>query len=125
MSGSEIFDAIQEGNGDKLAALLSGDAGLAAVRNEAGVSAVRMTLYYRRPELTDLLLRKDPPLEAYRAVSFYRQRHHLFSCAFLAGRPAWGRLPHTDRGTGAWFPDRQRRQDVQIAWYFYHRQDIR
>jgi uncharacterized protein len=52
----EIFKAIAENNLERFLSLLGGDRNLANARNEQGVSALLLTLYYRRGEMTRPLI---------------------------------------------------------------------
>ena len=55
-----------------------------------------------------------------RAVPLHRQGHHLLPRAVLAGDAARRRLAPPDRRARARLPDRQRREDVQVARHLHH-----
>ena len=55
-----------------------------------------------------------------RAAPLHRQGHRLLPRAVLAGDAARRGLPHADRGARARLPDRQRREDVEVARHLRH-----
>jgi uncharacterized protein len=64
---TEVMAAIRDGNAEKLRELISKDASLAGVKDEAGVSAVLQARYARRNDLLDILLAAKPDLDIFEA----------------------------------------------------------
>ncbi len=69
MSVTELFDAIRAGNASTVDALLNSDPSLAGAKNDAGISAVLISLYSGRREICKLLLSRDPELELHDAAA--------------------------------------------------------
>jgi uncharacterized protein len=64
-----IIAAIQSGNLDQLRQALAQDPSAACARDSNGVSAIMLTLYHRRKEMSDLLLQANPATDIFEATS--------------------------------------------------------
>jgi uncharacterized protein len=69
-----VFDLIDAGDNDALAAELERDPELAGERNADGLSPVLYALYKRKEELVDPLLDANPPLDVFDAAAVGRTR---------------------------------------------------
>ncbi len=67
-----LFEAIVNGDADRLREIVAADPSLAAARNAAGLSAVMVALYHRRADLVDALLEHSPPLDRFEAAALGR-----------------------------------------------------
>jgi ankyrin repeat protein len=63
VSATELFSAIRAGNSAGVRSLLDSDPSLASAKNDAGVSAVLMSVYNGRREICDLLVSHGAALE--------------------------------------------------------------
>jgi ankyrin repeat protein len=63
------MQAIQSGDAEGLRALLAADPSLAASRDEMGVSALLQSLYRRRSDMVETLLRCGPQLDVFEAAA--------------------------------------------------------
>jgi ankyrin repeat protein len=69
MSAAELFEAIRAGDAAAVGAMLNASPSLANAKNDAGVSAVLMSIYSGRREIRDLLLAQEPALELHDAAA--------------------------------------------------------
>lgn len=69
---SEIHQAIEAGDEQRIRDLLAADGGLAGARDANGVSAVMKAAYYRRTELIDVLLASGLQLDVFEAAALGR-----------------------------------------------------
>ena len=69
---TEVMTAIQTGDCETLRILLAEEASRAAARDEAGVSAIMQALYRRRPDMLDVLLAANQPLDIFEVASLGR-----------------------------------------------------
>ena len=65
----QLFAAIRKGDDAALRALVDGDPALVDARGEDGLTGVRTALYYRRPDLANLLIEKGARLDVYDAAA--------------------------------------------------------
>lgn len=72
MESTDVFEAISSGDVERLRTLVATDAGMAGARNEQGVSALLMTLYHRRNDMTEVLLDAGAPVDVFEAVALGR-----------------------------------------------------
>lgn len=68
-SATELIEAVQAGNAEKLRTLLSENPALAASRDEAGVSALMHAIYRRQTAAIALLRQAGLPLDVFEAAS--------------------------------------------------------
>src|SRR6266849_1942075 len=68
-SKTALFEAIRAGDLGKVHSLLTADPSLASTKNEAGVSAVLLSIYTGRNDLRELLLQNGAPLEFHEAAA--------------------------------------------------------
>ena len=61
----KIFMAIDAADPERLKSVLKEDASLASAKSDEGLSVLLFTLYIRRPELTEILLRYDPEMSIF------------------------------------------------------------
>ncbi|HEY4660258.1 MAG TPA: ankyrin repeat domain-containing protein [Terriglobales bacterium] len=66
---SDVIAAVQSGDNAKVRTLLQDDPSLAAAKDANGVSALMFALYYRRPEIADLLLAAKPDIDIFEATA--------------------------------------------------------
>jgi uncharacterized protein len=66
---AEAFGALRTGDATRLAALLDSEPGLAAARDESGVSLVMLACYHRRQDLVGLILARQPTLDIFEAAA--------------------------------------------------------
>ena len=71
---ADLFETIGAGDIDRVRDLLDRDPDLAGTRNADGLSAVLHALYTGHPELADVLLGANPPLDAFDAAAASRPR---------------------------------------------------
>ena len=71
----QVMAAIQSGNLDQLRQALAQDPSAASARDANGVSAIMLTLYHRRQEMTDLLLQANPAIDIFEATSLGQSDH--------------------------------------------------
>jgi uncharacterized protein len=71
----ELFEAIRAGDLPAVSNFLNANASLASAKNEAGVSAVLMSVYAGKPEIRDLLLARGASLELHDAAAVGNLRH--------------------------------------------------
>lgn len=64
-----FFDAIRAGDLSQVKSLLDADPSLSSSKNQAGVSALLMSIYTGRHEIRDLLLARGAPLELHDAAA--------------------------------------------------------
>jgi ankyrin repeat protein len=64
-----VIAAIQSGSLEQLRAALTQDPASASARDVNGVSAIMLTLYHRRKEMTDLLQQANPATDIFEAAS--------------------------------------------------------
>jgi ankyrin repeat protein len=64
-----LFEAIRAGDLGKVQSLLTADPSLAAAKNEAGVSAVLLSIYTGRNDVRELLLQNGAALEFHEAAA--------------------------------------------------------
>jgi uncharacterized protein len=69
VSATELFDAIRAGNASAVEVLLHSDPALANAKNDAGISAVLLSLYSGRREICKLLLSRGPELGLHDAAA--------------------------------------------------------
>jgi ankyrin repeat protein len=69
MSAAALFEAIRAGDAAAVGAMLNASPSLANAKNDAGVSAVLMSVYSGRREIRDLLLAQEPALELHDAAA--------------------------------------------------------
>ena len=72
MKSTDVFEVISSGDLERLRTVVSVDAGVAGSRNEQGVSALLMTLYHRRKDMTDVLLEAGAPVDVFEAAALGR-----------------------------------------------------
>lgn len=72
MKSTDVFEAISAGDLERLRTVVATDAGVAASRNEQGVSALLMTLYHRRKDMTGVLLEAGAPVDVFEAAALGR-----------------------------------------------------
>jgi hypothetical protein len=72
MSGEQFFEILRTGDAPRVADALHGQPELAGARDASGLSAAMWTLYNRKPELTPLLLAKNPPLDVFESAALGR-----------------------------------------------------
>ena len=68
-SKTALFEAIRAGDLGKVHSLLTADSSLASAKNEAGVSAVLLSIYTGRNDVRELLLQNGAPLEFHEAAA--------------------------------------------------------
>ncbi len=68
-SKTALFEAIRAGDLGKVHSLLTADPSLASAKNEAGVSAVLLSIYTGRNDVRELLLQNGAPLEFHEAAA--------------------------------------------------------
>ena len=86
----DLIAAIKAGDVAGLRALVRGPPGLAAARDEAGVSMVLLALYHRRREAADALLEAGQPLDVFEAAALGRvERLRELLAADRAAANAW------------------------------------
>jgi ankyrin repeat protein len=82
----QAIAAIRSGDADALRALVEADSSVAGERDDNGVSLLLLACYFRRPDLAELLLAAEPPLD-------------IFESSALPGLTGMGRaLLNADRG---------------------------
>ena len=64
-----LFDAIRSGDLSQVKSLLDRNPSLASSKNEAGASAVLLSIYTGRDEIRELLLARGAPLELHEAAA--------------------------------------------------------
>lgn len=69
MATAELFDSIRAGDADAVRSKLDADPSLASAKNEAGISAVLMSIYAQQSQIRDLLLAHGAVLELNDAVA--------------------------------------------------------
>jgi ankyrin repeat protein len=69
---TSLFDAIKSGDAGRVRQLVAADPGLAAGRDETGLSAVLVAIYHRQAEARDALLAADPELDVLEAAALGR-----------------------------------------------------
>ena len=72
MKSTDLFEAISSGDVERLRTLVATDTGVAAARNGQGVSALLMTLYHRRNDMTEVLLDAGAPVDVFEAAALGR-----------------------------------------------------
>ena len=65
----QMLDAVKNGDLDCVRTLLASDAELVNARDDTGDSAVLLSLYHRRREVTELLLARGPRLNFFEAAA--------------------------------------------------------
>lgn len=65
----ELFAAIKQGDTAEVDRLLTGDRTLVNAQDDQGLSAVITSVYYGKPEITSLLLKRRPRLNLYDACA--------------------------------------------------------
>lgn len=68
-AAGEVFEAVAAGDAERLRALLGEDPGLAAARDDEGVSLVRRARYVMREDLVDVVLAAGPELDVHDAAA--------------------------------------------------------
>ncbi|HXZ79851.1 MAG TPA: ankyrin repeat domain-containing protein [Terriglobales bacterium] len=71
-TSSDVTSAIQAGDAVRLQELIREAPQLAGTRDSNGVSAIMLSLYQRRRDLADLLLRAHPTLDVFEAAALGR-----------------------------------------------------
>lgn len=71
-TAQEVMEAVEAGDAQALRELLAQDRGLAAARDENGVSALMHALYRQRKDLAELLRAARPELDVFEAASLGR-----------------------------------------------------
>jgi ankyrin repeat protein len=66
---TEIFDAIEAGDLDRVRELVAADPDTALARDEEGLSAVMQARYHGHSEIVDLILTLDPELNVFEAAA--------------------------------------------------------
>src|SRR5947209_2648550 len=66
---ADVFEAIEEGDADRLRELVEREPELAAARNASGLSAVLAASYRWRQDLVDVLLAAGPELDVFEAAA--------------------------------------------------------
>jgi uncharacterized protein len=69
MSSAALFEAIRAGNSYSVLSLLASDPSLASAKNDSGVSAVLMSAYSGRHDISDLLVEHGATLEIHDAAA--------------------------------------------------------
>ncbi len=72
MKSADVFEAISSGDVERLRTVVATDGGVAGARNEQGVSALLMTLYHRRNDMTGVLLEAGAPVDVFEAAALGR-----------------------------------------------------
>ena len=72
MKSTDVFEAISSGDLERLRTVVATDAGVAGSCNEQGVSALLMTLYHRRSDMTGVLLEAGAPVDVFEAAALGR-----------------------------------------------------
>ncbi len=70
----EMLDAVREGKIDKVKELLQSDNTLAGACDDRGDTALLLSLYYRREEITTLLLSRNPEMNIFEAAALGDQQ---------------------------------------------------
>ncbi len=81
---TELFDSIPSGNLDRVKELLRQDPGLAAARNDAGLSAALLACYYSRLDMVEALLAHHPGLDIFEAAALGQKERAV---ELLASQP--------------------------------------
>jgi uncharacterized protein len=71
-TATDLFDAIDGDDPDRLRTILAESPSLAAARDEEGVSAVLHALYHGRPELAEMVAAAKPRLDVFEAAALGR-----------------------------------------------------
>ncbi|HMK31006.1 MAG TPA: ankyrin repeat domain-containing protein [Terriglobales bacterium] len=71
-TASDVISAIQAGDGARLRELIGSAPELAGTRDASGVSAIMLSLYHRRRDLADVLVRAHPVLDVFEAATLGR-----------------------------------------------------
>lgn len=69
MTREELFDAIDAGDLDRVAAIVTAEPALASARNAAGLSAVLAATYRHRADIAAVLLATSPELDVFDAAA--------------------------------------------------------
>lgn len=106
-----IFEAIAKGDAPTLRSLLAADPAAVRARNEAGLSALMIALYYRKQDLLEMLLQAGPSIDGFEAsalglTDLLRQR--------LAAEPDLATAWTSDGFTG-----------LHLACFFGHEEAVR
>jgi ankyrin repeat protein len=72
MTTSDVFDAIAEGDVDRVRKLVAEDASVAGARDAGGLSAVTQARYHGRGDIVDVLLAAEPELDVFEAAAVGR-----------------------------------------------------
>jgi ankyrin repeat protein len=64
-----IFEAISDGDAERVKEVLRDDPAAASARDDSGVSAVRAALYAHRQDLADVILQAGPELDVFDAAA--------------------------------------------------------
>jgi len=72
VSMDEMTEAVKSGDVTRVRALLGADPGLAAEKDEAGVSLILLALYHRQPEAAEALAEAKGELDVYEAAALGR-----------------------------------------------------
>ena len=72
MESADLFEAISSGDVERLRTLVATDTGVAGARTEQGISALLMTLYHRRNDMTEVLLDAGAPVDVFEAAALGR-----------------------------------------------------
>ncbi len=73
MTPSELFQAIRQGETEKVRAAVAADPALVHARNEQGTSALLFARYNDRQEILDTLLKLDPELDIFEAAALNKR----------------------------------------------------
>ena len=68
----EVHEAIEADDADRVGDLVRQNPAVAKERNDAGISALMLTLYRGRPQLGEVLLAAGPELDVHEAAAFGR-----------------------------------------------------
>ncbi len=104
----EFFEAIQSGNLGRVKDLVRQDPGLAAARDDAGISAVLQAHYRSRLDIVEALLARHPGLDVFEAAALGKNER---VAELLAGQPglasAYAPDGFTPLGLAAFFGHRE------------------
>ncbi len=73
MTPSELFQAIQKGETEKVSAAVAADPGLVHARTEQGTSALLFARYNNRQEMVDAFLKLKPQLDIFEAAALNKR----------------------------------------------------